>query len=60
MAVFGELDGDRRNRLLKSLPAGSQRVVTTTSISWVAETPVGRLYEITEDKELGRSLRLVG
>ena len=58
--VFGELDGDRRIRLLKSLPAGSQRVVTTTSLSWLSDAPVGRLYEITEDKELGRSLRLVG
>jgi DNA replication and repair protein RecF len=58
--VFGELDEDRRNRLLRSLPAGSQRVVTTTSIAWLSETPIGRLYEIAEDKTLGRSLRLVG
>jgi DNA replication and repair protein RecF len=58
--VFGELDAERRNRLLKSLPAGSQRVVTTTSISWLSETPIGRLYEIVEDGKLGRSLHLAG
>jgi DNA replication and repair protein RecF len=58
--VFGELDRDRRNRLLKSLPAGSQRVVTTTTVSWLDQAPVGRIYEIAEDKEFGRSLRLMG
>ncbi len=57
--VFGELDGARRNRLLASLPAESQRVVTSTSISWLADAPIGKLYEIIEDKQLGRSLRLV-
>jgi len=57
--VFGELDRDRRNRLLASLPAECQRVVTTTSISWLAEAPTGKLYEITEDQQLGRFLRLV-
>ncbi|HZC34293.1 MAG TPA: hypothetical protein VE242_01700, partial [Chthoniobacterales bacterium] len=58
--VFGELDHDRRNRLLKSLPPDSQRVVTTTSISWLDQAPIGRMYEIAEDEELGRSVRLVG
>jgi DNA replication and repair protein RecF len=57
--VFGELDGDRRNRLFRSLPADSQCVVTTTSISWLNEAPIGKLYEIADDKEVGRSLRLV-
>jgi DNA replication and repair protein RecF len=58
--IFGELDRDRRNRLFASLPAESQRVVTTTSISWLAEAPIGKLYEITEDKPLSRALRLLG
>jgi DNA replication and repair protein RecF len=58
--IFGELDRDRRNRLFASLPGESQRVVTTTSISWLAEAPIGKLYEITEDKHLGRVLRLLG
>jgi hypothetical protein len=53
------LDGARRSRLLTSLPAESQRVVTSTSVSWLADAPIGKLYEITEDKQLGRSLRLV-
>lgn len=58
--VFGELDVDRRNRLLAGLPAESQRVVTTTALSWLADAPIGKVYEITEDDQLGRSLRLVG
>src|SRR5260370_25825066 len=57
--VFGELDGARRNRLLASLPAESQRVVTSTSISWLADAPIGKLHEIIQDKQLGPSLRLV-
>jgi DNA replication and repair protein RecF len=57
--IFGELDVDRRNRLLQSFPAGSQRVVTTTAISWLSGTTIGRLYEIADDKDLGRTLRLV-
>jgi DNA replication and repair protein RecF len=58
--IFGELDRDRRNRLLASLPAESQRVVTTTGISWLADAAIGKLYEIVEDKQLGRALRLLG
>src|SRR5260221_5762613 len=48
--VFGELDGARRNRLLTSLPAESQRVVTSTSISWLTDSPSRDLSEITGDK----------
>jgi DNA replication and repair protein RecF len=55
--VFGELDRDRRHRLLVSMPADCQRVITTTSISWLDDAPISKLYEITEDEQLGRSLR---
>jgi DNA replication and repair protein RecF len=58
--IFGELDRDRRNRLFASLPAESQRVVTTTSVSWLADAPIGKLYEIMEDEKLDRSLRQLG
>jgi hypothetical protein len=39
------------------MPADCQRVITTTSISWLDDAPISKLYEITEDEQLGRSLR---
>lgn len=33
--VFGELDPRRRNALLRSLPAGSQQLITTTHLGWL-------------------------
>ena len=33
--VFGELDPGRRNALLGALPAGSQKLITTTHLGWV-------------------------
>ncbi|MEI6033906.1 MAG: DNA replication and repair protein RecF [Verrucomicrobiae bacterium] len=38
--VFGELDRPRRNRLLESLPAQSQAIITTTFLDW-AERSAG-------------------
>ncbi len=35
--VFGELDPERRHRLLASLPPDTQRVLTTTSWHWLEE-----------------------
>lgn len=32
--VFGELDADRRNRLLQALPRGAQSLITTTFLDW--------------------------
>ncbi|MGZ5553888.1 MAG: hypothetical protein ACXWHF_09645, partial [Chthoniobacterales bacterium] len=32
--IFGELDPQRRNRLLAALPAESQKLVTATSMTW--------------------------
>jgi len=57
--VFGELDTGRRNRLFANLPVGSQRIVTTTSLAWLNEIPTGKLYEIKEDSERGRVLKVV-
>ena len=33
--VFGELDPSRRNALMDYLPASSQKLITTTSLSWM-------------------------
>jgi DNA replication and repair protein RecF len=40
--VFGELDPGRRNALLAALPEGSQKLITTTHLGWLAEGSVGR------------------
>ena len=33
--IFGELDVRRRNALIASLPAGAQKLITTTSLAWL-------------------------
>jgi DNA replication and repair protein RecF len=44
--IFGELDPARRNALLHSLPAASQKLVTATNISW-CEVPLdGQLFTL--------------
>lgn len=40
--VFGELDPDRRRRLLSALPADSQRILTTTTWQWLGEVEAER------------------
>jgi DNA replication and repair protein RecF len=57
--VFGELDIGRRNRLFANLPAGGQRIITTTSLAWLNDVPTGKLYEIKEDSTRGRVLDLI-
>jgi DNA replication and repair protein RecF len=37
--VFGELDADRRNRLLEALPRGAQAIITTTFLDWTGPGP---------------------
>jgi DNA replication and repair protein RecF len=37
--VFGELDPARRNNLLAALPASAQKLVTTTTLTWLKEAP---------------------
>lgn len=45
--VFGELDENRRNALLSTLPEGCQKILTTTSLEWNhAEKPM--IYEVKE------------
>ncbi len=37
--IFGELDTNRRSALLRSLPADSQIIITTTQLDWLGEAP---------------------
>jgi DNA replication and repair protein RecF len=37
--VFGELDETRRNNLLHSLPGHGQKLITATSLNWLADAP---------------------
>ncbi len=37
--VFGELDPTRRNNLLAALPEAAQKLVTTTTLTWLEEAP---------------------
>jgi DNA replication and repair protein RecF len=57
--VFGELDTGRRNRLVANLPAGGQRIITTTSLAWLNDVPTGKLYEIKDDSAGGRVLEAI-
>lgn len=45
--VFGELDAHRRRALLRLLPAGAQKIITTTTLDWAREEPPqGLLYTV--------------
>jgi DNA replication and repair protein RecF len=51
--VFGELDSTRRNALLAALPAGAQKLITTTNVDWLREetmehTPIGAHFSVNE------------
>ncbi|MCH7226531.1 DNA replication/repair protein RecF [Haloferula sp. A504] len=37
--VFGELDVARRNAVMKALPGDAQRLITTTHLDWLEESP---------------------
>lgn len=37
--IFGELDPGRRNALMRHLPIGAQKWITTTHLGWLEETP---------------------
>jgi DNA replication and repair protein RecF len=44
--IFGELDPDRRNALLEALPAGAQRIVTTTHLDWMPDAGEARVLKL--------------
>jgi DNA replication and repair protein RecF len=45
--IFGELDTDRRHRLLAALPADAQRILTTTTWQWLEEASEASSWTIT-------------
>jgi DNA replication and repair protein RecF len=49
--VFGELDSNRRNRLIAALPQHSQRIITTTSLEWIAGKPAGHVFQLVENRD---------
>ncbi|MDQ6622116.1 MAG: DNA replication and repair protein RecF [Verrucomicrobiota bacterium] len=46
--IFGELDPERRNRLLGALPNESQKLVTATSLAWRAEATHGPIFSVAD------------
>jgi len=48
--VFGELDPERRRRLLHALPSDAQRILTTTSWQWLEEAGDAAHWTIQEGK----------
>jgi len=44
--IFGELDPLRRNRLLESLPTGSQAIITTTFLDWADRALDDRIFKL--------------
>jgi len=53
--IFGELDPDRRRRLLSALPADSQRILTTTTWQWLDETAAEPQHWRIEDWRVVRA-----
>lgn len=49
--VFGELDPRRRNALLRSLPSGSQQLITTTHLGWLeALSPAPTVCHVSQGR----------
>jgi len=46
--IFGELDPERRNAFLDSLPADSQKLVTATAMPWRDEIIADIIYELCD------------
>jgi DNA replication and repair protein RecF len=45
--IFGELDAHRRRALLRLLPSGTQKIITTTSLDWNGDAPQsGKVYQV--------------
>lgn len=51
--VFGELDTERRRRLLRVLPEDAQRILTTTSWQWLDEAGDAVRWTICEGRVVG-------
>jgi DNA replication and repair protein RecF len=48
--IFGELDPERRNALLATLPDGAQKLVTVTSLQWREGFGVAAMYQLKDGK----------
>ena len=48
--IFGELDPDRRNRLLASLPPQSQTIITTTFLDWADRKPEDAVFKLADGR----------
>jgi len=44
--IFGELDVSRRNALLAALPAGAQKIITTTHLDWMPPGSEARVLRL--------------
>ncbi len=38
--IFGELDTERRNHFLRTLPPDAQKIITTTTLDWLADSEI--------------------
>lgn len=58
--IFGELDPDRRHRLLEMLPAEAQKIATTTSLAWLQDpaTPPAAVLTVAAGNVEGRAVSL--
>jgi len=55
--VFGELDAERRRALLRMLPTGTQKIITTTSVDWMQRDEMtGFSYQIEQAAAIRREL----
>ena len=52
--VFGELDTERRRRLLQALPGDAQRILTTTTWQWLEEAGEAADWTIRDGRITGR------
>lgn len=46
--IFGELDPQRRNRLLEGLPTDAQKLVTATSMAWQEREVDGPVFQLAD------------
>jgi DNA replication and repair protein RecF len=46
--VFGELDRDRRNNLMRALPDTAQKLITSTTLTWREETTTATVFHLKE------------
>jgi DNA replication and repair protein RecF len=53
--IFGELDPDRRRRLLSALPSDSQRILTTTTWQWLDDSAEEPQHWCLEDSRVVRA-----